>query len=208
MTLRRAFHFGTCLLAGWMTASCGNNGMSSQVSIIVTPNQPPVITGNFIHNNTTIQAPWFQFNATVNNNSTSPVTIIGLQLNVSGTRSDGTTVMKTINILPSDYNYTMTCNNATTAQIQFTDFGQFAPGQSGSLQLIYQFKNTLPLDCTGNGQTPDIPIATLYAGGNPNQTTDHVTSFTFSVQMQPMGWFGTRTAATQRLENFVFFSTQ
>lgn len=188
---------------GLWTVRCGSPGKSSQVSMTVVPGQPPVITADFQYNpTTTITAPWYAFQVNVTNNSDETVTIIALQLHVIGQRSDGTPVTKDITISPSMYDFTQTCGDGTTQQVNFTDFGMFAGnGGSGQLSLTPRDISTV----CGAAWTPRTPL--LYAGGNPSKTADHVQSYSYTVQLTPAGWFGTVTAPDQRFEKMIMFGT-
>lgn len=206
MALKRLFQIGTCFFFCFFVGSCNKNSESSLVLVTISPGQPSVITGNYVIGTQTIQAPWFEFVVTVTNNSPETVSIIGLQVSVTAIKSDGTKATNIVTVSPGQYNYTLACNDATSADIQFTDFGQFAPGESGPLALTYRLAGTLPTACqTAN---PNITPATFFIGGNPDKATQQVVSFTYDVEMQPLGWFGTLNQPDKRFDKTVFFSTQ
>lgn len=204
MSVKRLFHFGACILALVSATSCGNQGPASQVSFFINPSEPPVITGNFQVGNNVIQAPWFGFTVTVTNNSNDTVTIIGIQLNVNGTRADGSIVSKTVTISPSDYNFSLACAGGASAEIQFNDFGEIGPGQTLPLGLYYR-GGALPTGCGNPNQTTAV---IMYAGPGPSPTADQVISYVYNVQMIPLGWFGTASQPDNRLDKQVYFTTE
>lgn len=189
------------LIIGLWTVSCGNTGKSASVDIVVTPSQPSVITGNYkVNDSLTVTAPWFAFQATVTNNSDTTVTIIGLQLTTTAISSNGVPITSTGTIDPSSSNFTLACGTAgATQQITYTDFGQYAPGESKPLTLTYRGP---PGSC---GTIPDI-VPLLYLGNNPS-TASGAVSYNYSVQLTPIGWFGTINAPVDRLTKTVYFST-
>lgn len=201
MMRHHKFSILAALLVGLWSARCGSAGKSSQITMSVIPGQPNVITADFPYNaTTTISAPWYAFQVNVHNGSDETITIIALQLHVTGMRADGTVVSKDIVISPTMYNYTANCGS-TTQEVDFSDFGEFAPNATGQLSLTPRNVTTI----CGGAITPQIPL--LYAGGNPSKNGDHVLNYSYTVQMSPAGWFGTHNAPDQRLDKVVIFGT-
>jgi len=175
---------------------------SNMVDVVVNPTSPAIITADFqLNSTTTIKAPWFANTITLNNNSNKPVTIIAVQYLVTAKRADGTSITKDITISPSMYNFTASCADGRTEEVNFTDFGMFAPGQSGRLSLAPRNVVTV----CGSPFTPIAPL--LYVGGNPSRNIDGVTDYTYSVEMKPIGWFGTVNEPDSRFDKSVIFTT-
>jgi|GEM_PF-2597491 len=191
------------ILLGLWTVRCGSAGKAAQVNMSVIPGQPSVITADFqLNSSTTISNPWYAFQMNITNNSDETVTIIALQLHVTATRVDGSTITKDLTISPSMYNETVDCGGGVTDQVNFTDFGMY-PADGVTRQISLTPRNTTTV--CGSAFTPLTPL--LYAGSNPSKNNDHVMNYTFTVQLSPAGWFGTITAPDTRFDKIVLFTT-
>lgn len=191
-----------------LLASCGNKSESDQVDVYVIPTQPVVITSDFnIPGGQSVTAPWFSFNVEVANNSPDPVTVMSITVNVTATATGGgPPLTATANLSPSTNTITLNCNNATTVPLTFTSFGTIPAGSVQYLSLIYSGP-ALPADC--DGISPNLSNPTFYVGGNPKVGgTGGATSYNYSVQVQPVGWFGTLTSPTGRFTKSIYITTQ
>lgn len=205
-----------------LTGCGGAKSMSSQVALTVYPTQPIVFTSPVtLPNGTTIMPPWFSFQLGVNNNTTgttgdaySSVTIEAVSVIVTGPGAGGAIMTQTTQFNPS-------INNQVNADFQcnYVDFGQFDRGGTTLANLLATNMN-IKFPASGvNGdklfslpdlQTGACPIAgsTFYVSiqGAPTGTMTQV--YNYSVQIQPIGWFGNRLSQQQRFQNAVFVTTQ
>jgi hypothetical protein len=109
---------------------------SEQVVVTVTPTSPTVITADLELSTRRVVAPWFAQHITIKNNSDKPVTIIALRYDSKlPNRQDSS--MRTY-LMANLYNFTMTCSGGSTLNVNFTDFGTFAPGTEGALNLTFR----------------------------------------------------------------------
>jgi hypothetical protein len=186
-----------------ITAQCGSQGKSAQVSMAVQPAQPIVILGDFVLGNVTILHPWYEFQVQVTNNSDTTVTVLGFQLNVTAMTLAGPTAPVQITIMPSGMNFTYTCSDSSTLDVTYTDFGEIPPATTKYLYLTY--RGSLTGTCT---QPPDITPAKLYAPGNPDMQNDHILNYNYQVAAEVLGWFGTYDNPIDRLDKTIYFGTQ
>jgi hypothetical protein len=196
------------VLAALTAVQCSNDGKAAQVSMTVNPKQPIVFTGNFTIPGTTsvVSSPWFEFTVSVNNNSNEAVTIIGIQVTVNGTTTSGQTVTNTKTLLPSDLNTTLACTGGTTYNLTYSSFGTISPNSSMNLQFTIDptVAAAAPAACT----LPTASTATFFVGGNPDIATSKVQNYSYQVQLQPEGWFGTLIKPADRFVKTVYFSTK
>lgn len=201
MFRQKKYHFLMVMILAFWTIRCGKGGKSSDVILSISPGTPNVITVDYkLDETTTIKAPWYAFNINVANNSDETVTILSIQLNVRLANANGSTTPTSILISPSSANFDVACGGTVTQKIEYTDMGMYLPGESKAITLT--FRGTLDPAC------PTInPITPLfYAGNNPNPSGTNP-NYTYIVQMKAIGWFGTLTAPTERLDASSYFST-
>ena len=186
----RAYNIAITSLAAAACLSCGGGSKSKSqgVDISIAPTRPIVITAKRIIDEKEITPPWFEFRATMTNNTDEPVTIIALKVVVSGIGASGTFEDNEVTVTPSDFNFRI-----GSMECKFGTFGTWLAGQSNSFQLS-----------NGSSSCSALPIFVI--GSNPGGTT--ATNFNYRVKIQPLGWFGTETESTQRFVRTLTFSTQ
>jgi hypothetical protein len=200
-------------------SECGGKSASQNVQIQILPTNPIVFTSALTYNNlsgtpVTVGAPWMRLQVIINNQSNQSVTIEGITLTITDNNNpQGQPTV--VSFSPATDNYTT--NNDTCT---FSDYGQFDPGggefsvppPTPSTALTQSF-NDMPLYEIPSGTSGcAIVIPTIVAGSlptnNANTTGPQVQQPSYSVQLQPIGWFGTRTNQVNRFTNYAYFTTQ
>lgn len=190
------------LILSFWTIRCGSGGKSSDIHFSIAPGTPAVITTDYkLNDSQTVTAPWYAFRVTITNGSDETLSILNLTLNVTLIDSTGNQSTGTIAINPSAANFTLVCGTDTSVQIEYNDFGEWAPGESKQVSLTYH--GTLPGTCPTVNTT--FPI--LYAGGNPQSTDPNNPAYNYIVELVPNGWFGTLANPQERLQASYYFST-
>lgn len=186
---------GLSLIIGLAAHAAAVSSSDSEIS--VRPDKPIVVTGDSQDGNGhVIHAPWFAFQLKLNNNEARPITIVAVTVTYSSATGD----QVIMNISPSDFNLTFTCENGLSAQINYSDFGVFEAGESGPLHLT--FRQSLPPACK-NIDTDQV--ATFYVDHLPRNPQGHVYHVTVNVQ----GWYGSYLQPRQeRFEKSFEFETQ
>jgi hypothetical protein len=192
------------------SAACGNDGLSSQVTITVTPSRPVVISANYtLSGGAVVTQPWFAFEVNVSNNSSETVIIVAIQLTVTGISPNGQLVPVTTAIGTSTLTQTITCNSnppTSLALVPEPTFVPVAPGTSANLQIGYT-----PAACpTGSTTTvPTSAVADFFAGNNPDPATKAVINYFYQVTLVPEGYFAADgVTADSRLQLQTTFATQ
>lgn len=202
--MRKLLQLAMIFFMGLGVLRCGAKGKSADVDFSVTPDSPIVITGDFKVGDKTVKAPWFSFGGTVTNNSDEEVTIVALEMTVTGTTINGGFISKNVTVTPSDFDFSVACNDDTTWQSAFVSFGTYASGQSADLQL--PATPTAPADCAG--VVSASYEAKIFVGSNPSKDGDQVSSYNFTVYAKPLGWFGSYNKPTARFEKNIVFMTE
>lgn len=175
-------------------ASCGGaKGKSASLGVSIIPERPIVITGNGVSfTGTVITAPWFGFSVTMTNPTDEPITIIGLQMEVSSLDSNGEVVTTTFTSTPAEFNRpygdSISCTHYT--------FGTIPANTT----------TDTPLSVTLSGVPECTAIPVFTPSGIPSGPSKN--NFYYKVKIKPLGWFGTYTTPSDRLEKFKYFTTQ
>jgi hypothetical protein len=184
-------------------SSCGGDeGKSGKVKLSIIPEKPIVITADSVDDNDNIiKAPWFSFRASMNNTSTDTVTVVALEVEVTGTDENGSTVSGKVAFTPSQFNTSIEKPDGSGATVtvdcKYTYFAQLAAGTTASDLKLY-------------GADPDCgdpPVPTFYVGNNP-KGREGSNNYRYTVKMKPLGWFGSYLLPTDRFERTQTFYTQ
>lgn len=176
-----------------LTSCGGGKGESANVDFQLVPQQPIVINAPLANPITgqTMTPPWFKFALSVSNNSSQKLTIVALNILVSGIVG-GSVVNNQVALDPSILNY----STAAGTNCVYTAFTTIDPHK------------TATLDAAGSSSCNTYSPVTFYVSGNPIDNTITNPSFHYSVSIQPLGWFGTNTNPTDRFTRTYYFSTQ
>ncbi len=184
---------------------CGKHGRSQKVKITVTPGQPRVfnVNGAYSNNGTVVEvpAPYFSASMAINNESDTPITIVGVRFEVTSTDAQGTPSTKKVSFNAASLSYSIPATGGgVTTTCNYDDFGQFDPGGSA---LDLRKYNDGPLFAEPNSSsTAGCPTkgATFYVGGlTPGLSPN---SFSYSVKVEPIGFFGARGNPEDRFYGF------
>ena len=191
--------------------NCGKKGKSSEVDIVVLPEQPIVFTSDltYLNGTSTVTVPknWFKFSLGLNNHSDSAITISALHVEVTMTSSTGSVTRKTADFNPNSFNYTVSSTSGgvtTSTTCTFSDFGQFDPrgipaGPSYNNRSLFLIATPVNAAC-------GIVTPTFYVGGLTDASGGN--NFTYRVKVTPVGWFGDRNHPEDRFSGSTTFSTQ
>ena len=223
MRLGNCFKLLSVVLALGLS-QCGGHTISNDITIQIVPPQPTVFAGGYTYTNasgeqTTLQGPWLSFQVYIANNSggSSGDPPLGLVI-------EAINVTITDNLNPANAPVTVTLSPATdgysndTSTCIFSDYGEFDVGGSSTGSPPYNsnmsdpdqshYNDTLlfEIPTTGSISCP-VNVPKLYLSGLPSTSTTQ-TNFSYTVQIQPVGWFGTRESQVERFTNFTYFTTQ
>lgn len=177
------------------------------VQISVAPKSPIVIDGDFKRpNGPTVSGPWFKFSVNVDNPTAEPITVVAVNVTVAAQASQDTSVIYKRTLVPSDSNYTMACTAGLAWTAEYDSFGVIQPGESHNLYLVPSNAAPGVGVCTEMGATMDP--AWLYVGGNPDPEKGEASSYSYNVQLELVGWYGTPEQPTSRFNKTLVFRTQ
>jgi hypothetical protein len=160
--------------------------LSDQVDVSVLPDKPIVITGDTTDGKgQTIRGPWFQTRFRLTNNSSQPVTVVAISYTIESARD---TVVGSF--AANDFNFSTECNGKSV-MTNYTDFGVFLPGDSGSFRLISR----------GDCDATTMPV--FFFGSLSSQDR-----YVYTVHIHLQGWFGTYDNPTDSLKKDLTFQTQ
>jgi len=175
-------------------SQCGKKSKSASVKVSAVPSQPIVLLADVPINQNgttvTIKGPWFKFAVNIDNESTDPLTIVALHIEVTGVDNTGSLNTVKEDFTPETYDY-----SNTTLSCNYGDFGQFTAGQSTELY----FTPSGTLGC-GAG------TATFFASALPLPANPDIINY--SVKVVPEGYFGTRGDPTDRFDGFGVITTR
>lgn len=188
----------------------GKSTKSSQVEIVLSPENPVVITSDADISNggksTEIKAPWFKFRVKIDNQADEPVTVVALHVEVTGMDESGmmTTVKKDFD--PGSFNYSL-----LDAACSYGDFGEFdrrgdSAGTGGYYNKTALYISTGDSRCIGGGTGASAGVF-FYFDGAPKPPSGS-SNYRYSLKIQPLGWFGTRLEPTDRFDGFATGNTQ
>lgn len=178
--------------------TCGNKKSRSDASseFRAVPDEPIVIIGDTKDDVLrSIPGPWFFFMLKIKNtDATDSITIIALEVTISGTDADGMpfSVVKTFSA--SDFNHSVAQSGGTELQCTYTNFGTFAPGTGEQ-----------DVGVGGTGAC-EMPVTRFFIGGMPTKPQGAV--YRFNVSVRPLGWFGTFDNPTDRFDTTIRFQTR
>jgi hypothetical protein len=182
-------------------SQCGEKSKSQAVNISVSPTSPIVFTASvpitLAGQLTTINAPWFSMTVQIDNESDTPVVIIGLHVEVTGTDVSGNQTTVTADFAPASDDVTL--NNVDCV---YADYGEFdakgAVGTNPSKGSLNETYNATTGCANGN--------VTFYVQNNPPPANTN--AIVYSVKVEPEGYFGTRNSPADRFDNFTTVFTQ
>lgn len=197
----RVFNIMIAVLLFSTLTSCGNNNSKSdKAKISIIPGKPIVITADTKIGDKEIPAPWFNFRASMSNNSDTTVTIIALELEITGVGKTGTTTTGKAGFVATDFNETIQylapgATAPVNVECKYRYFAQLDPSTSSELKLM------------GAASVCGTPTPVFYIGNNPTGP-DNAPNYRYTVKIKPLGWFGTYDLPTDRFEKTQTFYTQ
>lgn len=190
----RVFHILLGILSATALVSCGGDkDKSDKTKISLIPEKPIVITADIEQDGSTVAAPWFKFYATITNPTAEPITIVALEVEVTGLNSSGSSTTNKVAFAASSYNRTISVGT-TTYDCDYPSFGTIAANSSAQLQL------------SGSSPCPS-GIVGFTVPSNPKPPTGSE-NYRYTVKVKPLGWFGELTSPTDRYEKKQTFYTQ
>ena len=179
-----------CLGLAGVTSQCSKaKTKSSMASFSVLPTNPIVIDGDSVDAaGNSIKGPWFDFRVNMVNGTGDTVTIVSLMITLYEEDASGNIVTTTVSKNPSDFD-----SSTDSLVCNYFSFGTWTPGQTQNFQI-----SNANSACTGE------PI--FYIGGNSSGSNK--SNFRYRVVVQPLGWFGTYNAPTDRFDTQFTFYTQ
>jgi hypothetical protein len=187
-------------------AQCSKKTKSQDVLITVTPTSPIVFTSDFSTtkggNVVVIKGPWFSFTVQIDNQSDTPITLIGLHIDVTGFDASNNPVTVGQDFVPTADNYSTLTQSCT-----YSDFGEFeAKGQtSGTPPNQLTSSGTMFETPSGSTGCTSGPVL-FFAQGNPKPASTALIRYT--VKVSPIGYFGKRNAPTDRFDGSTTIYTQ
>jgi hypothetical protein len=187
------------LLFGVLSCS---KGESSKVKLTITPGSPMVFDYDYTiidigdptdaddDVTTIIKAPWYKYGFTIVNKSDKSVTVLNLKSTV-------TAMDKTGKFVKAEGTIDLTGLPKSGSDTQ-TAIGVIPPGETLTNLTLQYWDPDLAVPAF-------VPFAANFLmDGLPKD----IPGFSYSVQVDIMGWFGTATAPEERLEVSTYFSTQ
>lgn len=198
----RVFHIMMGILFIAATTSCGSNSSKSEkAKMSILPEKPIVITADTVDgDDNTITAPWFSFRASMSNSGTDQVTIVALEVEVTGTSESGTPTTGTVSFSPSEFNGSIEIADPSgqttiTVECKFWYFAEVGAGQTKDFKLY------------GADSRCGTPTPVFFVGSNPKGPKNSP-NYRYTLRMKPLGWFGTFALPTDRYERTQTFYTQ
>ena len=182
------------LLSLILTASsCGKKSKSEGAEFEVLPTTPIVIIGDTVSGSgTKVPGPWFNFRLKISNKTDEPITITALALKIYAEDDTGKKITSNANFSPADFDFET--GGTTSVKCTFGNFGTFAAGETDTSFYLYNSNpacTAIPLFLVGNGQK----------GANGK-------NFRYTVEVTPVGWFGTYDSPKDRFDTKFNFYTQ
>jgi len=185
-------------------AQCGGEASkSSKAEVTVVPGKPMVISAPITVKGKVIAAPWFNFQVSMKNGSDEPITLMAIELEITGTNSSGVPDVRKVAFAAGSFNYSLSLNDEINIECNFANFGTWAPGEEKRFEL--SGAQGICHDPDNDG-SPDPLYPLFYVDSNPSGPTGR--NFNYRVKMKPIGYFGTPDEPTNRFEKTVFFSTR
>lgn len=197
----RVMHILMGTLSALALTSCGNDSSKSdKAKLSILPSKPIVITADTVDmNDEQIKGPWFSFRASMSNMSTDIVTIVALEIEVTGLSKSGMPTTSTVSFTPAEFNDSIEVSDGaggtTTVECKFLYFAQLDPSTSADFKL------------GGAATACGTPTPLFYIGNNP-PGPEGSTTFRYTLKMKPLGWFGTYALPTDRYQRTQTFYTQ
>ncbi len=183
---------------------CSGDDESSKVKFYTVPENPIVITADTTDSNgKDVGAPWFSHRTKVDNTSSKDVTIIAFNYKVKAISQFGTTIKVESAITASNYNFTYNISDDETCEYVFENFDTISAGATNTFVTISDVPEG-PATCP----IADHQVIYFYIGGNPNKDDDKVSNYFYTVEYNPLGWFGGVNDPEDRFEKQEFFFTQ
>lgn len=211
-----------CLLVG-ILPNCGGKKKSQDIGIAVIPEKPIVLTADTKDSfGSIVKAPWFTVRPIISNGSDSTVTILALKFKTMGLDSSGSGMIeKEWGRVPSDFPWVRVISKDFSFTCDFTHFGEIPSKASDETLYLGGDKRCPPCDKNGNYDPVNFPdpfkppLAVdgfcmtrprFMLGDGPGGLNNTFTSW--SVQIQPIGWFGSYNDPQDRFLKFSTFRTQ
>ena len=173
-------------------AGCGEKSKSEGAEFIVLPAKPIVILGDTKVNGKDVKGPWFSFRLKMSNKTDQAITIPALAIKVFAEDSSGKRVITELNFSASDFSYATT--GTPSIKCDFASFGTWQPGQN---EVSFSLQNSNP-QCDG------FPIFSI-GDGQKGKTGKN---FNYTIEVTPVGWFGTYDTPADRFDTRFNFYTQ
>ena len=173
-------------------AQCSKKTKSQDVAISVTPNQPIVFTtayqGNRGGSAVTLPGPWFNFSVTINNQTDTALTIIGVHIDIVGVDSNNQPATVSADFTPSQDNVTL-----NTIACTYLSYGTIAAGATTAL---------------AESSLAGCPSGTVFfvASGAPKPTNTAL--IRYMVTVKPVGYFSKDGQPTDRFDSSTVIYTQ
>jgi len=181
----RAGIFIKCFLFLAILAQCGkDDSKESGAKFTISPKKPIVITAKVSDGTKEYNPPWFEFRLSLDNRTGDVVTIVAVELEITGIDEMGQPSTRTVAVAPSDFNW-----STDTFECNYFSFGTWQKNED----------ETFLLD-TGNPACLGFPVFRI--PDNPKG------SYRYRVKMKPLGYFGDFGEANDRFEKYQYFHTQ
>lgn len=191
---------GILFIAG--LASCGGDtSKSGKAKMSILPEKPVVITADVEQDGKKYSGPWFNFRGSMFNGSTDTITVVALEIEVTGMGSSGNPTTSKVAFSPGQFNQDvvylpMGATTPITVACKYTHFAQLNAGDDSQFELLGAPETV----CAGYG-----PVFII--GGNPKGPPGN-TNFRYTLKIKPVGWFGTYDTPTDRFMRQQTFYTQ
>lgn len=196
-----ALRLGLALFSVAFLAQCKKDSGSGKVKFEILPKKPIVFTADIEINGQTVSAPWFEFRVKAANSSAEKaVTITALKVTVAGVDDSGLLVTNERTFVPSDFDFSLTIGDSSI-DCNFSHFGELDSGQTWTYLKLLGARST----CY-SGVDSGTLVPTFYVGSNPSGGASK--NFNYSVELNPMGWFGSFDEPEDRFDGETSFYTQ
>lgn len=184
--------------------SCGGNSDISKVDFSTVPENPIVITGPTKVGDKKVDANWFSLRIKAKNASKKTVTLVAIKHVARVTSDYGVEIKTEFYGIPADFNFSYTVGD-TSCSYEFNAFDPIPPNTSETFITVSGAEKSGTAGCIATFQSDPL---VFYLGGNPTLEKDGVSSFAYSVDLVPLGWFGTYDEPEDRFEKTEFYQTQ
>ncbi|MBX3021501.1 MAG: hypothetical protein KF799_07480 [Bdellovibrionales bacterium] len=186
----------TLIVLAALLAQCGGKkSRSAEASTwAVLPNEPIVILGPTKDSTgADVQGPWFAFRLQMSNSDTETITIMAIDLTITGTDPAGGITTKSITFTPTMFDHSYT-DNDVEKQCKYYSFGEI-PAGGANIDLSLP---TADVNCT---------LQPYFVVGDLGRK-DVGSSYRYRVKARPLGWFGPFANPKDRYDMSFDFNTK